>query len=554
MTAVGGDWVSDLADRVLAERTTTEGRIVCASGISPSGPIHLGNLREIMVPHLVADELRRRGLEAVHVLSWDDYDRLRKVPADVPESFAEHIGRPLTSVPDPCGEHESWSEHFKAPFRAALVALGVEVVEVNQTEQYRSGAYRDQILLAMARRDVIGDTLARYRTAKADAGEPSEDDDDEDDASTSQTAIRYSPYKPYCQTCGRDTTTVTSYDDSTTELSYTCSFGHGGAFALAEVSHGKLVWKVDWPMRWAYEGVDFESGGNDHSSPNSSFTVGSDLVREVFGGHPPSYVPYSFVGTKGAAKMSSSAGGAPTPSDALDIMEPSILRWLYNRRKPNQSITVAFDDQVSQLYDEWDALARRLDAGTADAREVAVHTRAVSTASATLPETPRPVAYRTLASVVDITNGDDTQVLRIVNAMVDEPVADIALLRPRLDRATTWITKYVPVETRTQVRAEPDADRLAALTDFERAGLDLLLAGLDQDWTLAGLTTLLYGVPKQQRGLPPDAERTKELQAAQREFFVLLYTLLVGRDTGPRLPTLVLALGADRVRSLLTPP
>jgi lysyl-tRNA synthetase class 1 len=61
-------------------------------------------------------------------------------------------------------------------------------------------------------------------------------------------------------------------------------------------------------------------------------------------------------------------------------------------------------------------------------------------------------------------------------------------------------------------------------------------------------------VPKQQRGLPPDAERTKELQAAQREFFVLLYTLLVGRDTGPRLPTLVLSLGADRVRTLLTPP
>jgi lysyl-tRNA synthetase class 1 len=307
-------------------------------------------------------------------------------------------------------------------------------------------------------------------------------------------------------------------------------------------------------MRWAYEGVDFESGGNDHSSPNSSFTVGGDLVRAVFDGHPPSYVPYSFVGTKGAAKMSSSAGGVPTPSDALDIMEPHIVRWLYGRRKPNQSITVAFDDQVSQLYDEWDALARRIDGGTADGRELAIHTRATSTASIVLPQTPRPVAYRTLASVVDITNGDDAQVVRIVDAMVDEPVADIDLLRPRLDRAATWIARYVPVEARTQVRSEPDGARLASLTDFERQGLELLLAGLDQDWSLAGLTTLLYGVPKQQRGLPPDAERTKELQAAQREFFVLLYSLLVGRDTGPRLPTLVLSLGADRVRALLTPP
>src|SRR3954454_16826181 len=115
------DWVARLADEVIAEsqRRAPGKPVVCASGLSPSGPIHLGNLREIMVPHLVADELRRRGLPARHVLSWDDYDRLRKVPIEAPAGFAEHIGRPLTSVPDPTGEHESWSEHFKVPFRAA---------------------------------------------------------------------------------------------------------------------------------------------------------------------------------------------------------------------------------------------------------------------------------------------------------------------------------------------------------------------------------------------------------------------------------------------------
>ena len=77
------DWVSRLADEVIAEAKQRGIKVVCASGISPSGPIHLGNLREVMTPHLVADEIRRRGIECEHIISWDDYDRFRKVPAGV---------------------------------------------------------------------------------------------------------------------------------------------------------------------------------------------------------------------------------------------------------------------------------------------------------------------------------------------------------------------------------------------------------------------------------------------------------------------------------------
>ena len=161
-----GDWVVEAADRVIAEgeRRGAGTALVCASGISPSGPIHLGNLREIMVPHFVADELRRRGLTCRHILSWDDYDRLRKVPAGLPASFAEHVGRPLTVVPDPCGEHASWAEHFKEPFRAALNRLGVQITEISQTAMYASGAYREQVLHAMSHRAQIDAVLARYRT------------------------------------------------------------------------------------------------------------------------------------------------------------------------------------------------------------------------------------------------------------------------------------------------------------------------------------------------------------------------------------------------------
>jgi lysyl-tRNA synthetase class 1 len=171
------DWVTRVADDVCAEaeRRYPGEVITCASGISPSGPIHLGNLREVMVPHLVADEIARRGVRCRHILSWDDYDRLRKVPAGVPESFAEHIGCPLTAVPDPCGDHESWAAHFKAPFRAALSQLGVEIVEISQTQMYTSGAYDAQIALAMRRRARVDSVLAKYRTKPG--GQPTAEDE-----------------------------------------------------------------------------------------------------------------------------------------------------------------------------------------------------------------------------------------------------------------------------------------------------------------------------------------------------------------------------------------
>ena len=179
------DWVTRAADDAVrhAEQARADGHrrdvITCASGASPSGPVHLGNLREFLTVHFVADELRRRGQQVRHLHSWDDYDRFRKVPAGVDPSWAEHIGRPLSAVPDPWDCHESWAEHFKAPLRDALAEMGVEMEEISQTQMYRAGAYREQILTAIKQRDTIEKILAQYRTkaaapASEDAGSGSD--------------------------------------------------------------------------------------------------------------------------------------------------------------------------------------------------------------------------------------------------------------------------------------------------------------------------------------------------------------------------------------------
>lgn len=564
------DWVSRIADDVIAEAERRGTKPVAASGLSPSGVIHLGNFREVMTPHLVADELRRRGVDAEHIISWDDYDRFRKVPAGiegVDETWAQHIGKPLTSVPAPPGSaHGSWAAHFRARAEEGFAALGIRYRGISQTEQYRAGAYTEQILHAMRHRAEIDAILAQYRTLPAakdedeelqralDAGSGAASEDD------GSAGGEYYPYKPYCTACGKDLTTIEAYDDDSTEMTYSCACGHRETVLLREFRSGKLVWKVDWPMRWASERVVFEPSGVDHQSPGSSFQVGLQLAP-VFGWERPLGPMYAFVGFGGVAKMSSSRGGAPDTLDALRVMEGPVLRWLYARRRMNQSFDVAFGSELQRTYDEWDALARKVDAGSAQPGDLAALERALGTADERLEQTPRRVAYRTLASVVDITFGDEAQVLRILRGLDDEPLDDLEPLQPRLAKVEAWVATHMPAEEHTTVREAPDAEALAALTETEREALHLLLEGggglpaIDEAWTLDGLTNQVYGVAKVQRGLEPDAivKGDKELSGAQRAFFALLYRLLVGRETGPRIPTLLLAIGSERVRALLAP-
>ncbi|WP_203961751.1 lysine--tRNA ligase [Actinocatenispora thailandica] len=541
------------ADDALAEhrRRGGDGALVCASGISPSGPIHLGNLRELLTPHLVAAELASRGVPVEHVLFLDDHDRLRRLPAGVPASFGAQVGRPLAEVPDPYGELPSWAARFAAPLRVALAELGIRVRVVSQSARYAAGHHTDAVLAAMAARHRIAAILA---AARSGGGEP---------------ASAW-PYRVYCRRCGHDDTRITGYREESTALRYVCVQCGPDGFRLAETNHGKLAWKVDWPMRWAGEPVAFESAGADHAAPSSSFGVGRRICAEVFGARPPVLLGYGFVGTRGVAKLSSSGAAAPTPADALAILEPAMLRWLYARRRPQQAITIDFGTEVTRLYDEWDRLAAQVADGTAAPARGVAYRRAVapnlpacrpaapeSTAPDRLVTGPglvapqRAVPWRLLTSVLDVTAGDPASTERILG-QVEGVALRLADVEPRRTLAAAWLARHVPPERRTRVRAEPDDALLATLTGTQRDGLALLVEELPGCPDLAAVTALVYGIPKRLDGAPADAPADEAVRAAQRSYFTLLYRLLVGADTGPRLPTLLVALGPDRVRHLLT--
>ncbi len=549
-----GDWISKVADGVEAriQRDIDSGvrkadeTVVCASGISPSGPIHLGNLRELMTTHFIAEELKGRGHNAEHIHSWDDYDRFRKVPVGVPDEWEQHIGKPLCNVPDPSGEFDSYGDRFRIQFQQSVEPLGVQCRWIQQSKNYPAGAYRKRMREALVARHEIFDILSRFQTKKLQT------------IPLEERRAKYWPLSVYSPVTGKDITTVLDFNADDGTVTYECPEGGELSFNLDtdDTLHCKLVWKVDWPMRWEYERVVFEPGGLDHASPGSSYTVGRSLAPALFDWQAPEFVQYGFVGMGGRTKMSSSAGGAATPEFALRFIEPSILRWFYLRRAPKKAFTMDFGADIWRSYDEFDRLRARVGTEKAQPLDEVIVKRSTSTSLGPIPMPERPLSFRLLSSAADMTNGHVDQILRIAQDHLDEAVSADQLAKevePRLACALGWALHCLPEDERLQVRTSPAQDVWAALDPDVQKALGLLADGLESHWSLSKLTTLVYGVAKMVRGLPMDAKPDQELKTFQRQVFVAIYHLLLGADTGPRLPTLMLSLGRERVAKLLLP-
>jgi lysyl-tRNA synthetase class 1 len=171
----------------------------------------------------------------------------------------------------------------------------------------------------------------------------------------------------------------------------------------------------------------------------------------------------------------------------------------------------------------------------------------------------RPVSFRLLSSAADLTQANTEQIDRLVREHVDNadalPDREALLkeLEPRLTCAINYATRLLPPEQRTTIRTEFNRDVWQELDEQTREGVRMLDERLENARTLEGLTRLVYAIPKLLQGLPQDAPPSPELKKSQRVFFAALYRLLCSSDTGPRLPTLLLSIGTQRVHRLLSP-
>ena len=152
-------WADQIADRIIAEKKGKK-IYICASGITPSGVVHIGNFREVITTDLVVRALKEKGRKVKFIYSWDDYDRLRKIPANLPEEkkkkYENYLGMALSEIPSPFPDKaKSYAEHFEKEFEKSCEKVGIKPEFIRQNQMYKKCKYAQGIKEAIEKRKEI---------------------------------------------------------------------------------------------------------------------------------------------------------------------------------------------------------------------------------------------------------------------------------------------------------------------------------------------------------------------------------------------------------------
>ena len=532
-------WSEEIAQKLI-ERNPDKEEYVCAAGVSPSGSVHIGNFRDLATPLFVVKALQKKGKKAKLLISWDEYDRCRKIPANVQEvvgnSYDQYIGCPYVDIPDPWGCHENYAKHFEEEFLKGIAPFGIELECRYQADMYRSGKYTKDIIESLQKRGEIFEILDSFKTK--DASKTPEEQKAEHDAEKAA----YYPVSIFCPVCHTDFTTITSLSEDCTEAEYTCRCGHHGNFRFLENFNCKLGWKIDWPMRWRYEKVDFEPGGKDHAAPTGSYNNSKIISKEIFHHEAPLFQGYEFIGIKGmTGKMSSSSGLNLTPETLLKLYQPEVLLWLYAKTDPTKAFDICFDDGILRQYFEFDKMLTECREGKANelTETIMYNCHVEGREPATVPM----ALLVQLGSVVNF----NVPMLETVFEKIGTPYKE-ADFADRLDRAKFWLEQCAPDQV-NRLRTTRNFEVFANLDENEKKAIELLHAYIAKGgYTLDELNAELYAIPKAVYGTEMS---DKELKTVQGNFFKNVYRLLIDKERGPRLYLFLYAIEADRYVGLL---
>ena len=532
-------WSEEIAQRIIEKHPDKE-EYVCAAGVSPSGSVHIGNFRDLATPLFVVKSLQKKGKKARLLISWDEFDRCRKIPANVQavvgSDYDKYIGCPYVDIPDPWGCHENYAKHFEEEFLKGIEPFGIELDCRYQADMYRSGKYNKDVIEAIQKRDEIFEILDSFKTK--DMSKSEEQRRAEHDAEKAA----YSPVSIFCPVCHTDFTTITAFNEEGTEADYVCRCGHKGHFNFLDNFNCKLGWKVDWAMRWRYENVDFEPGGKDHSAPTGSYNNSKLIAKKVFGHDAPIYQGYEFIGIKGmTGKMSSSSGLNLTPETLLKLYQPEVLLWLYAKTDPVKAFDICFDDGILRQYFEFDKMLNDTREGKAT-EAVADIMQLCQVPGRTVETVPMSLLVQ-LGSIVNF----NVPMLETVFEKIGTPYK-AEQFADRLDRAKFWLEQCAPDQV-NRLRATRNWEIYNSLNAEEQKEIALLHEYIAKGgYSLDELNAELYAIPKKVFGTEMG---DKELKGIQGAFFRTVYKLLIDKERGPRLYLFLYAIEADKYVGLL---
>ena len=553
----------------------------CAN--TPTGVLHIGNANDIIRAYFVAKCVELLGYKSRVVFTSDDRDPIRGFPSiicdkegnlvkfDEKEKYEElYNGFPVYAIPDPFGCHSSWSEHFIAVYFNELKELGlfdgVNIEYYAPNVLYHSGKWEELVKHALRNRDKINEI---YKELKEH--------------------LRDYPFSPICQKCGRiGTTIVTDYNPDTLEVTYKCEKRHlkkstvngCGYEGKTTIRFGKLDWYVEWVVDWVYFNTILEPMGKDHYT--SSWKVSPKIAKEVFNYNPPIPLVYEFFTVNGK-KMSGSKGNLWNITEFLKIMEPEILLYFYSKR-PGVSRDIDLKN-IHLLINEFDSLEERV-FRTIDL----IKTGELSTDSLD----PKTVSERDLASYEEltiyyiVTNGKVTnkpvrvpynfcailgQLLLPESFLRDTHKKTAEILRNLENEEVSEITsKIEEVLTRTGHidRKLGFLDTLKVLDRIRKAGywskkyapeylrislckekVDITLNNEEKD-ILRNLVEYIKTLNK------IDFEKSQteihliiKEKTNPREFYKKLYKILLNKESGPKIVSLIAALGKEEIIGIL---
>ncbi len=490
--------------RTLLERCKNKDRVLFETGYGPSGLPHVGTFGEVVRTTMVQHAFTRLCDIPTQLICFsDDMDGLRKVPDNVPNKDMLHtfLNHPLTKVPDPFGTHASFGEHNNAMLCAFLDDLGVNYTFKSSTECYKSGVFDDMLLQVLDRHQdilaIILPTLGAERQAT------------------------YSPFLPISPTTGRvlqvaideyKKETIVFRDEDGTRCEVPVTQGHC-----------KLQWKVDWGMRWAALGVDYEMAGKDLiDSVTLSTKVCQTLGRPV----PQTFIYEHFLDEKGG-KISKSKGNGVTLDDWTRYAPIESLAY-FMFLKP-QTAKRFFINNVPRTVDEYvqhlKAFARQDDTSKINNPVWAVH----NGHPPSFPETD--INFTLLLNLVNVCSTDDRHVIWSFIQRMDPALAmgQNALLDKMVDGALVYYKdKVAPFKT----YKKPTATDVQALQHLRTR----LLACDDTD-----PVTLQHHV----------YEAGKPFFDDLKEWFSCFYQVLLGQNSGPRAGTFIALYGKDKTCDLI---
>ena len=513
-------WADRMAQSVLA-KSPHKNLYTLASGITPSGTVHIGNFREIITTELVVRALRKKGCQVRFIYSWDDYDVFRKVPQNMPQQdvLQKHLRFPITDVPDTSGSDcSSYARKNELEVEDDLPLVGIRPEYIYQAERYKSSYYASDIRFALQNKSRIIEILNKYRDKPLDES--------------------WWPISIFSSFTKKDTTTVLSYDGDWKVTYRDDETNQEETVDLRETSLVKLNWRIDWPMRWAKEDVDFEPAGKDHHSSGGSFDTSKEIV-ELFGKHAPLSLQYDFISIKGhGGKISSSSGDVVSLGEVLEIYTPEVTRYMFAKPRPNTEFAISFDTDVFKIYEDYDNTERVAFGITPAPADKMEKERRIYELSQPyeVPQTPSlQVSFRHLCNLLLIHSCNVEEVVALYS---DADPSQAYRLKEKAVCAVNWLRKYADSDYNWSLQS-PDSPR-PELGHRENKAVIMVgkLCEEIDDMDEKDIANKLYDI-------------AEGVEIEPKELFKAAYSVLINKERGPRLAAFLKNVGGAKASKIL---